>query len=219
MADDSGAHFEPDGQAVLALADLPGAHLLTEDELSGRYTAERLRSQRPAIYAECVRMLSGGASMRAVTRALGLHHYTICAVANAEPIAIEALKKRNANLARIGATLTVETIIEAVSDAARRGDLTVADAQRLAIVFGVLTDKSELLSGGATARVAHRQEDMAEASAAIYDLPSDAVVEAEADDVPVMGFDAGAGGTKGAGPVGPARVDQGGADAAKEVDE
>ncbi|QYY35297.1 hypothetical protein [Ruficoccus sp. ZRK36] len=125
----------------------------------GNYTAERLERQEPRTFEQIITMLAEGRSFTAIRRATGSHFYTIKAVhkAAAERGLIEPEKERLAGLAQLGARLGAEAVIEA----AQEGRLAVenwSDAQRAATVTGILTEKSELLSGGATQRVEHAGE-------------------------------------------------------------
>jgi hypothetical protein len=69
---------------------------------------------------------------------------------NGEAVDIE--KKRLSNLYRKGARLAGERIVEDLVDDEKAAKIP---ANQKAFIVGILTEKSELLAGGATSRVAH----------------------------------------------------------------
>jgi hypothetical protein len=110
--------------------------------------------------------------MRMISRLLKIHHYTIQAVMEREPGVIEAEKERIGRLSRTGARICIERLVE------RLPELTLdnlGDAQRMAVIAGILTDKGELLTGGATVRVDHGGDKLADMRQVLAALPADPV--------------------------------------------
>jgi transcriptional regulator with XRE-family HTH domain len=143
-------------------------------EAVGEYSGERLLSRRPETYRAVIRMLAEGLSMSSIARALGVSRNTVSAVREREGFSIEQDKKELLRDFRRAARLSVERAIELVPH--------IQSAKDAAIVAAVMTDKLQLLSGEATARVERvevNQDKLAEMLAA---LP---VLEAEV--VPVTG--------------------------------
>jgi transposase-like protein len=178
-------------QAAQAAED-SAPFLFSEDEIGaekleavGEFSGERLLSRRPETYRAVVRMLAEGLSMSSIARALGVSRNTVAAVREREGFSIEQDKKELLRDFRRAARLSVERAIELVPH--------IQTAKDAAIVAAVMTDKLQLLSGEATARVERvevNQDKLAEMLAA---LP---VLEAEV--VPVTG------------PCGPASEQKGG---------
>jgi hypothetical protein len=121
-------------------------------ESSGRYTADRLHDQRPAVYAAVVRLLAEGWSARRITELLGCHPYTIAAVREREAPAIETQKETLGRRALAAARLAVDSLLDALNDPETADDIGARDR---ALIAGILVDKAQLLLGGATSRVEH----------------------------------------------------------------
>lgn len=185
----------PQGNTPLQAAEASAAaapFLFSEEELgaekleaAGEFSGERLLTRRPEVYRAVVRMLAEGLSMSSVARALGVSRNTVAAVRDREGFSIEQDKKELLRDFRRAARLSVERAIELVP--------AINSAKDAAIVAAVMTDKLQLLSGEATARVERvevNQDKLAEMLAA---LP---VLDAEV--VPVTGPSAAAPEQKGA---------------------
>lgn len=114
-------------------------------EAGGEFTGERLHRDRPEVYRAVVRMAAEGLSISATARALGVSRNTVCAVREREGFSIEQEKKELLRDFRRAQRLSVEKVIELLPE--------VKSAKDAAIVAAVMTDKAQLLSGEATARV------------------------------------------------------------------
>jgi hypothetical protein len=112
---------------------------------AGEFTGERLFRDRPGIYSAIVRMAAEGLSISASARALGVSRNTVCAVRDREGISIEQEKKEVLKLLQKGMRLGAERTIELLPE--------TKSAKDAALVTAIMTDKHQLLSGEATARV------------------------------------------------------------------
>ena len=129
-----------------------GDQIFAEDEGGdhGEFTAVRLYARRPETYLAVISLLAEGLGMIRIGRLLHVSPNTVMAVRDREPGSVDIEKTRIAAEARGAARLCIESIIETVSDPARRAKLNPRD---LGVLAGILIDKAQLLSGGATARI------------------------------------------------------------------
>ena len=142
MSDESLLKREEEQPALFLLPEAAEAAL----DRDGQYTAERLFLQRKETYKTIVHLLAQKQSIRAIKRACGVHHATITAVARREGIAIDTAKERVVGELRLAQTMLAESIVDAAVDGKfKPGELAMA--------LGIVTDKIELLTGGATVRV------------------------------------------------------------------
>lgn len=110
------------------------------------YTGDNLLAQRPDVYKAVVACLGQGMGIREIKRRLGVHHRTIQAVAIREGQTIDTLRRELGARALGLAGLAMEALEDKVlSGSVKAGELAMA--------IGVLVDKGQLLSGGATGRV------------------------------------------------------------------
>jgi len=135
---------------------------------AGEFTGERLFRDRPGIYAAVVRMAAEGLSISATARALGVSRNTVCAVRDREGISIEQEKKEVLKLLQKGMRLGAERTIELLPE--------TKSARDAALVTAIMTDKHQLLSGEATARVERVEIRPDQVRAFVDSLP---VIEAE----------------------------------------
>lgn len=136
---------------------------IRSDEEAGRYTACRLRKLRRKTYDAARAMLSAGLPLTDIARILGLHFYTVSAVAQSEADFIAKAKESLAKKAFAISTVALEKVAEAMPN------ISVAkpeDVYKLALAAANLAEKGTLLSGGATARVEHVETKS-------YDSPED----------------------------------------------
>ena len=133
--------LEQDRQA--ALFSLPATFREALEE-RGEYTAERLFSQEPDKYRTIVAMLAAGRGIRAIKRSCRVHHDTIHAVAQREHVSIDTLKTR--------IVADIEAAIQVGAERAVEVMETIKPEQ-LMVGLGILIDKYQLLTGGATVRV------------------------------------------------------------------
>ena len=141
-------------EAEVEQLDLPGipAEFLAAAERRGEYTGERLFEQKPDVYKAIIVCLGLGMGQIRIGKKLGVSPNTIRAVRFREGLAVDIEKKEAASQWSVVRDLCAERIIEKLED-----DQAVAGTaiNHLAITGGIATEKSELLSGGATSRVAH----------------------------------------------------------------
>ena len=141
-------------EAEVEQLDLPGipAEFLAAAERRGEYTGDRLFEQKPQVYQTIVYCLAEGLGMIRIGKLLKVSPNTVMAVRDREGEAVDIEKGRLANLYRRGARLAGERIVEDLLDDEQARKIP---ANQKAVIVGILTEKSELLSGGATSRVAH----------------------------------------------------------------
>ena len=138
-----------DRQLELIPSDQMEASHFEELEAKGEFTGERLFKQRPRTYVEIVSLLAEGLGVNRIGRILHVSGHTVRAVRDREPAAIATVKERIARQAYHGASMCVDAILEDLDDAEIRKKIATRD---LAVTMGVLVDKAQLLSGGATSR-------------------------------------------------------------------
>lgn len=109
-------------------------------------TGERLKAQRPEIYAQVVQCLGQGMGVREICRRLGVHHRTIAAVSIAEGQTIDTMRKELGARALGVAGLALERLEEQIMS----GSVKPAE---LSMAVGILVDKGQVLTGGVTGRV------------------------------------------------------------------
>lgn len=138
----------------LALLDVDEAGLpasaYAAGEAAGRFTGERIFAANPKLYHAIVRLLVRAVPYREISEICSVSVNTVCAVAERERLPIETLRDRIGRLGLDVAALTIEAIRDLLSDPATREKISARD---LGIIFGIATDKAQLLLGGATSRV------------------------------------------------------------------
>lgn len=133
-------------------------------ERAGEFTGDRFFLQQPAKYEAVVRLLASRVGVKTVARMVGCSVNTVRAVRRREGITVDTLREK-----------TVQALAEFVADASERLRDEVNDlpAAALAVPLGIATEKLQLLSGGATARVEVLQVAPVDAFAAyIESLPA-----------------------------------------------
>jgi hypothetical protein len=114
------------------------------------YTAARLFAHRPETYKQCVSMLAEGIGILRIASILRMTAHTILAVREREAASITIEKERLARACLHGAQMCVEGIIEDMDNPERRDKTGM---HQKAITMGILTEKHQLLTGGATSRM------------------------------------------------------------------
>jgi hypothetical protein len=136
--------------------------LFFSDENVGRpggreFTGARLFSKQPETYRAIVALSAEGLGAMRIGRILGVSPNTVLAVRDREGVNVDIEKKRIAGLSRAAARMCVERIVEMLSDPEQLKNISLRDR---GIVFGILAEKSELLSGSPTARIAVDSSDV-----------------------------------------------------------
>lgn len=128
------------------------AALFAADEGSRNpeFTGARLFAQKPDIYKSIIALSAEGLGVLRIARVLHVSPNTVLAVRQREPAAVDIERKRLAGLSREAARMCVEGILEMLADPKQVAKMSIRDK---GIVAGILVEKSELLSGGPTARV------------------------------------------------------------------
>lgn len=112
------------------------------------YTGARFFLINPAGHQEVIKLLAEGVGIRRIAKIVGCSTHTVIAVRDQYPASVATEKEKLANLARTGTRLAIEGIID---DLATNPD--EISAKDKAVITGILAEKSELLSGGATSRI------------------------------------------------------------------
>lgn len=128
----------------------PALFAAEESGVTPEFTGARLFANSIETYRAIVALSAEGLGIRRISRILRVSPNTILAVRNREPESIDADKKRLASLSREGARMCIEGIIEMMCDPDQVKKMSIKDK---GIVFGILAEKSELLSGSPTARL------------------------------------------------------------------
>ncbi|MFA5430087.1 MAG: hypothetical protein WC329_02890 [Candidatus Omnitrophota bacterium] len=141
-----------DQQLKLFSSDqMPDALFAAEESAEQReYTGARLFAADPERYRSIVALSAEGLGVLRIARILHVGPNTVLAVRAREPEVVDIEKRRIAGLSREGAKMCVEGIIELLCDPVQKKKMTIKD---LGIVFGILAEKHELLSGSPTARI------------------------------------------------------------------
>jgi hypothetical protein len=114
------------------------------------FTGARLFAQNPELYKAIVALSAEGLGAIRIGKILHVSAHTVQAVRQREPEHVAIEKNRIAGLARAGARMCVEWIMDKLSDPKQVKKVSIKD---LGIVGGILAEKSELLSGAPTARI------------------------------------------------------------------
>jgi len=169
--------------------------IFEQSEGHGTFTGARLFAADPDKYRMIVSLLTEGIGLHQIAKLCRVSVNTVMAVREREPAVIETEKKMLGAKMRGTVRLMIDRVIHAMSDGSLEIN-NVRDLQSMLVGAGILTDKSELLMGGPTARVEHRDsvkvgdlEDLWQA------LPAD-VIDVDPDP-PAMGLAAGARDPKG----------------------
>lgn len=176
----------------------------SDEERRGNFTGERLFSSDPDRYRVVVSLLAEGVSCRMIAKLTRTSINTVMAVRDREPAVIEADKQLIGRKMRGAVRLLVDKVIESIDDGSVQ-ITNVRDLQATLVAAGILTDKSELLLGGATARVERpAAETVGDLNQLWEALPAE-TIEAEVTDVPAdaqgTGFGGGKRAAKGADPA------------------
>lgn len=119
-----------------------------ESENSHEFTAARLFKARPEAVRQIVQLTAEGIGAHRIANILSVSVHTVLAVREARGEEVATEKNRVSLKARNTGRLCVERIAEIVADRS-----SAVSAKDLAVIAGILLDKAELLSGGATARI------------------------------------------------------------------
>jgi hypothetical protein len=140
--------------AITAQAELPIESALREVERAesteGLYTGVRLAEHRPHTYQAIIQCLSAGMGVIRISRQLHVHIKTVEGVRDREGHTIAIVRERLAREMMSAAELVVEGIREDVEDPERRAKIGTRDK---AIIAGILIERGQVLSGGATSRL------------------------------------------------------------------
>ena len=150
--------IDQEGQQLklLSSAEMDRALFVSEETKEvGEYTAENLFKQYPERYHAALSFLSEGIGILRISRLLHMSPSSVMAIREREPRQIEIEKARLSRLARDLMGLCIEAAVDQFGDPERLKKMSLKE---LGILAGIMGEKSELLSGGATARVAHEDQ-------------------------------------------------------------
>lgn len=134
---------------VLDEAGLPPA-AYADAESRGRFTGERLFLSNPKLYQAIARLLARGETYREIADICQVSTQTVTGVAYRERVPVETLRERIARVGLDVSRLSLEAMLEILSDPIARAKISIKD---LAVVHGIATSNAQLLNGGATSRV------------------------------------------------------------------
>ena len=151
MENEQSELFEPEALSEAELLPPSAIEALKNDEEKiARFTCSRLLEKQPKIYKAARAMLASGQSVNYVASTLGIHPYTISALREAEADFIEHAKKRISKNAFSTSEIAIEKIKEGIINSSPS---KIDDFYKLSLIASTLTEKANLLSGGATARI------------------------------------------------------------------
>ena len=136
---------------LLSSAEIDAA-LFEKEEAAGEYTAEVLFKKYPERYKAALSFLAEGIGILRIARLLQMSPSSVIAIREREPRQIEIEKARLSRLARDLTGLCIEAAVDQFGDPDRLKKMSLKD---LGVLAGIMAEKSELLSGGATARIVH----------------------------------------------------------------
>ncbi len=154
--------IKPDTEQLdLISSDQMPDDIFREDEAGDKYgvrefTAARFFSNEPEKYRTIISLVAEGLGVIRIGKLLKVSPNTVMAVRDREGEIVDIEKERISRAARSAARMCIEGIIEDLSDPERRKKISARDKS---IIHGVLIEKSELLSGGATSRVEIKNAD------------------------------------------------------------
>ena len=125
---------------------------IKDDENAGQYTASRLRKSDPSKFSAVRAMLGANVPMVDIASILGLHFYTVSAIAEQEADYIAQAKDKLAKKAFTISTVALERVAEAMPNVRLSKP---EDIYKIALTAANLAEKGTLLSGGATQRIEH----------------------------------------------------------------
>lgn len=114
------------------------------------FTGARLFEHKPETFRAIVALSAEGLGVQRIGKILHVSPNTVLAVRARSPESLDIEKRRLASLSREGARMCVEGILEMLCDPNQVEKMSIKDK---GIVFGILAEKSELLSGSPTARL------------------------------------------------------------------
>lgn len=123
---------------------------IRSDEEAGRYTSMRLKKLKPQSYVAAREMLARGLPTTDIARALGVHFYTVDAIAQEEADYIAQTKQKLSRGMFSAAQQAMEKILQGL-EKVQIGK--PEDIYKMSLVASTLVEKGQLLTGGATQRV------------------------------------------------------------------
>jgi hypothetical protein len=162
MQDDTIEMFSPAELSECESLPSDVKNRIISDETAGRYTAQNLKRKKPQVYQACAAMIGSGLPFTYIAEVLGIHFYSVEAIAQAEPDYINKCKER---VSKMGFAITQRTL-EKISDNLEHMSLNKTDDfYKATLIATKVAETSNLLSGGVTERVAveqHKQYSSAE---------------------------------------------------------
>lgn len=135
-------------QEERALAEIEAEHRAGGKAV--HYTGERWMKANPDKGALALRLLGRGESVRAVSEFLGVHDRILARVAETYASELEALKKQTGMRLRHVTRLSVDELLDRLTDPAKREKISAKD---LAIIIGIASDQAREHEGGPSQRI------------------------------------------------------------------
>lgn len=132
--------------------NIPAAAMakIRSDEEAGRYTAQGIKKRKPQIYQAAMALIGSGVPFTYIAEVLGVHFYTVEAIAQSEPEYINKCKER---LSKMGFAVS-ERVMGKIADNLDNLSLRKTDDfYKATLIANKLSETANLLSGGATERV------------------------------------------------------------------
>ena len=194
------SHLNPSNQPGLFPVEQDAfAEVMLEPE--GEFTGDRLFAQKPQIYRGVVALLARGWGSQKIADTLCVSKNTVKAVRRREGATIDLVKTRLADESFDLATDAFEAskliVEEIMSNPLRRRELTMRDAQSLAVIGGIGVQNGQLLSGQPTQRV-----EVHEVQTPEHDDFNAYLAKLPKANLPAMGLTGGISGQKGGGETG-----------------
>jgi hypothetical protein len=142
LDDVSAVQAPPPDQPLLFSPEIE--QLVAEQEkATGVYTAERFKERRPQDYQAVTILLAGPSSLRKIADLFKIHHRTVAAIREREPVSIDTLRSKRVQKILTAVDLQLDRLLENPDSV----PYNVAG-----LLISQLIDKAELLEGRATSR-------------------------------------------------------------------
>lgn len=137
---------------LIPSSEMPGA-LFAEDEAEHHeFTGARLFARDPERYQTIVSLLAENLGILRIARLMKVSPNTVMAIRDREEHQVDIVKERVAKLCRGAAQMCAEGILEDLANESKRAKVSARDK---AVILGIMVEKYQLLTGGATGRLEH----------------------------------------------------------------
>lgn len=148
---DNGSLITKDAQQLeLISSDEIDNSVFSGEESAGTFTGERFFVRDPERYRDCIALLAEGLGLIRIGKLLHISPNTVRAVRDREPAGIDIVKQQISKRLHHAVHQCMDAVLDDLDDDERRNKMSTRDK---AVTVGILVDKAQLLSGGATSRV------------------------------------------------------------------